>query len=221
MGRLLAASPGSVLGAIRPGYGAGGGGGSGGMVGVGGGVGEGVGRGGGGGVSGGVGVGVGVGAVVGVGVGGRGVGLGVGRGVRAGVADAVAAGAGVLAGAARAGVGVGLTVEDASGPAGASGESDAGFALLDGAPVIPEKSADESGAGVPVADRTPPSNPRDTSAMPRMAIATTVMATPPASWRWSARALAGRACERRRPAGWAMTGRTGTARGSGQACVDG
>ena len=87
--------------------------------------------------------------------------------------------------------------------------------------MIPETSADESGAGVPVADSTPPSNPRDTSAIPRTAIATTVMATPPASRRWSERALAGWACERRRPVGWAMTGRAGTARSIGAACMDG
>ena len=223
VGPLLAASQVGPSGRNLPAYGAGGVGsgvGSGVTVGAGEGVGPrvglgvAVGRGGGGRV----GCGVGVGAVVGAGVAGRAVGLGVERGVCAGVD--VAAGAGVLAGGAFAGAAAGgLIVEDASGAIDAGGESRAGPGLMADSPVIPDRSAEDIGAGVPVADSTPPSKPRDTSAMPRTAIATTVMATPPASRRWSARALAGRACERRNPVGRAMTWRTGTARGIGPACI--
>ena len=158
-----------------------------------------------------IGVGVGAGALIGLGVGGRGVARGVGLGVRRGV------GAGLFLGWTNAAVAAGAVPADDPSCSVESGvDTSDGLGTAEGAPVIAEKSADDIGAGVPVADSTPPWSPRETRAspIPRTAIATTATATAPASRRWSASALAGAPPGPGRPVRWAVTGRTGTVRGT-------
>lgn len=195
------------MGAQTPGtdYGAGGDG-SGTWLGGGDGMGSTLGLGGGVGRVRAVGVGEAVGAPSGLGVGGGGVARSVGLGVRRGVGAVLFPRWTIVA------VAWTLPADDPSRSVVFGVDTNDGLRTAEGCPVMPETSVDDDGAGVPVADSTLPSSPRDTSAspMPRTAIAVTTTATAPASRRWSSSALAGTPPGTGRPVRWEVTGRTGT-----------